>query len=123
MIIVEEMSGGHSPMMRIDGFWCITENVVIENDIAVENPEQYSDVWFNATKDVGGYCEGTWYFTNTGDTKIFNWGVNDEGTVFIIKGDNGEDITWDILELNRREFRIQRTEGDIVHDMTLVVGD
>jgi len=111
---VETVDGGHSPMMILDGHWDIEVCEQTSNGVTMDARDG-EQVWFNANKDIGGYCEGTWLETNNGD-QIFLWGIDGDATEFTQK-QNGGNVLWTVLEQDKNTFIIERTENDTHYRM------
>ncbi len=112
--VIETLDGGHSPMMILDGHWNIDLCSETTNGVTY-NAKDGDQVWFNATKDIGGYCEGTWLETNNGD-EVFLWGIDGDATEWTQKQD-GNDILWNVLEQDKHTFIIERTENGTLYRM------
>ena len=112
LFLLEEVEGGHSPMMMLNGTWDIDNYTTTENGKAVDVTE-VGGVWFNTTRDVGGYCEGDWLEARPTVTKDFLWGIDGDGEGFRIQDDKGQDVEWEVLHLSKNKFQIQRTERGI----------
>ena len=108
--LVNEINGGHSPMMQLDGKWNIDKNTKTVQGTQEGNGHATS-VWFNATKDVGGYCEGTWYFPDKVNDG-FLWSIDKDGSEFTMTDENGVEVEWNVIEQQKKAFIIERTEGD-----------
>ncbi len=113
-ILIETVDGGHSPMMILDGHWNIDLNEQTTNGVTV-NAKDGEQVWFNATKDIGGYCEGTWLATLNGD-EVFHWGIDGDATEFTER-EAGVNILWRVLEQDKNTFIIEREENGTLHRM------
>ena len=106
MVLVEEIYGGHSPMMQLDGTWNVDQHTVTANG-QTSNVKNVDDVWFNAKKDIGGYCEGTWYEMST-STRIFHWNFDKKGDDFTTKESGQHDAKWEVVHQSKDKFVIQR---------------
>lgn len=103
-------------MLQLDGEWGIVKNVEITptEEIEVDDAEE---VDFDATTDVGGYCEGHWNGVSNPDlTKDFLWSFDEEGERFTLKLD-GQDVEWTVLEQTKTKFVIERQENGVVYKM------
>lgn len=108
MILIDEIRGGHSPMMQLDGDWEIEEHMVIDEDGNEEDIQESERCNFDATQDVGDYCVGSWLERITGsDNNDFLWGIDEEGEVFKLQMD-GQDVFWQVQCLEKNAFHIQR---------------
>ena len=96
-------------MMQLDGAWYVDEHTATQGG-EVTDINQTDRVWFNATKDVGGYCEGTWYL-KASDNDEFLWGIDDQGTEFKINNDAYDEI-WTEEKKEREVFIIERHVDD-----------
>lgn len=112
MLLIDEIDGGHSPMMILNGHWNVLEDYTLNGGDTVASGEVDS-VWFNAKKDVGGYCEGTWYGSNN---EVFYWQINKRATDFTTKKD--EELTdWNVISQEKNTFIIERNESGNVHTL------
>ncbi len=112
-MVLNEMRGGHSPMMQLDGEWNIDKNVVTIAGTTTENTDA-SKVYFDATQDQGGRCLGTWLnLANNNVEPEFLWGFNDyKGEDFVLVDPIKGEVTWDVIKQDQNEFIIERTTGD-----------
>ncbi len=117
---LEEVQGGHSPMLQLDGQWQVDEHTATE-DGATTDLKRTNSVWLNATQDVGGYCEGTWYHNdNTGDEEDeFLWNIDGEATQFTVREENNAENSWKVIEQRKNKFIIERTEDNVKYRMEL----
>ena len=115
-VLDEVIRGGHSPMMQLDGKWNIDKNQKIENGTTTE-VDDADRVWFNATKDIGDYCEGTWLETNIGADPKFLWGIDEKGTEFVINDPQAGEQTWVVEEQSKNKFIISRQENGTTYRM------
>ena len=114
--LVNEMRGGHSPMLQLDGEWGIVKNVAItpSEEVEVDHAEE---VDFDATTDVGGFCAGHWNeVSNPNLTKDFWWSFDEEGEIFTLKLD-GRDVEWTVIEQTKTKFVIERQDNGTVYKM------
>ncbi|MCH8903823.1 MAG: hypothetical protein IIA45_07920 [Bacteroidetes bacterium] len=116
MILVNDGRGGHSPMQIVNGQWRCDKNTITDANTVTDNPTNVVNVWFNATADVGAFCEGTWYMTTSPESE-FLWSIDGEGTEFIIKENPTNETFWTILHLDQCLFTISRVEDDVVYEM------
>lgn len=110
--LVNEMRGGHSPMLLLDGEWAVVKNIEV-TPTATHDLETAEEVHFNATRDVGGYCEGNWLQVQDPDLRSeFLWSFDEEadGEVFILQNDGSKDEEWRVLEQTKNKFVIERTD-------------
>ena len=117
MILVEEIRGGHSPMMQLDGEWGIEEYVSVENGVTTDE-RQADRVYLDATKDIGNYCQGTWMEIKTTMDDEFLWGIDEDGEQFTLQ-DNGQDVVWEVVEQEKKYFHVERTENGKTYRMKL----
>jgi len=103
-------------MMMLDGHWNIDKNDVTVNGVTSNNEVDQSNCWFNSTKDVGGYCEGTWYFKEK-NNDFFQWGIDQKGVQFTIVDENRGDVLWSVIEQTKEVFIIERSEDGIDYRM------
>ena len=103
--LVNDMRGGHSPMLRLDGEWGILKNVEVVNSTETETNDA-DQVYFNAKRDVGGYCEGNWMEVHNPTMESdFLWNFNEDGNVFTIQLDGQNDTEWTVLEQTKNKLR------------------
>jgi hypothetical protein len=115
--LVNDMRGGHSPMLRLDGEWGVLKNVEVVNNSEVETNDA-DEVYFNATRDVGGYCEGNWVeMRNATLESDFLWSFNEEGNIFTMQLDGVNDIEWSVIEQTKNKFVIAREENGATYQM------
>lgn len=112
-MVLNEMRGGHSPMMQLDGEWNIDRNIVTIAGTTTENTDA-NKVYFDATQDKGGRCVGTWLnLTNNNVDPEFLWGFNDyKGEDFILVAPNEGEVIWHVIKQDKDEFIIERSSGD-----------
>lgn len=104
-------------MLRLDGEWGILKNVEVTNTTEVEANDA-DEVYFNATRDVGGYCEGNWVEVNDPNLKSdFLWNFNEEGDVFTMQLDGVNDVEWEVVEQTKNKFVIKRQENGVTYEM------
>ena len=114
--MLNDALGGHSPMMRLNGHWECGTYEIEAPDGTVEQQPISEEVHFNATKDQGPYCEGTWIYTQSNDDD-FLWGFAEDD--FVIHNDQGNDDTYKVDEQTPTVFRIHRTDdAGNVHTLT-----
>jgi len=115
IFLLDEIEGGHSPMMQLDGKWDIDEHFEIENGQRsdVKSSER---VWFNAQKDIGDYCEGSWLETKFNEDE-FLWGIDPEGTEFVLQDSPGQDVYYKVIEQSKKKFVIEKEENGVVTHM------
>lgn len=117
-LVLNEMRGGHSPMMQLDGEWNIDKNQVTVNGTTQEVTD-FERVFFNATVDQGGFCLGTWLnINNTNVDPEFTWGFPDyKGEEFILNDPILGETHWEVINQNKNEFIITRSSGGTTYYM------
>lgn len=112
-MVLNELRGGHSPMMQLDGEWNIDKNQVTIAGTTTENTDA-TKVYFDATQDQGGRCLGTWLnLSNTTQEPEFLWGFNDyKGEKFYMDDANLGENEWVVITQSKNEFIIERTVAD-----------
>lgn len=117
MVLVDEIRGGHSPMMQLNGKWDVEEYVRVENG-ETEDAREAERVWLDATRDQGDYCEGTWMEVIQTSDEEFLWGIDEDGTEFVINN-AGTDEFWEVTKQTKNEFHVQREEQGVTYRMKL----
>lgn len=100
-------------MMQLDGEWNVDKNQVTIAGTTTESPIA-DKVYFDATKDQGGRCMGTWLnITSNSKDPEFLWGFNDyKGEDFYLEDSNIGETEWNVISQSKNEFIIERTSGD-----------
>ena len=117
MILLEEIRGGHSPMMQVDGEWNIEEHVVIESGETTDIKESHR-CDFDATQDVGDYCVGEWLERVIPGNSDFLWGVDEDGSIFKLQSD-GQDVFWKVITLEKDHLHLERNVNEKTYRMVL----
>jgi len=122
--LIDEIDGGHSPMMQLNGTWSIDRNVAIASDGLITENQERSLVWFNATQDQGDYCEGTWLddalvnIPQTSLTYNFLWGFRGFAkNTFVINNEVNQEEQWEVLHQSKNRFEIERQADGITYQM------
>jgi len=119
MVAVEEIRGGHSPMMQLNGTWNVDKNIKTENNSTSELSTA-DGVWFNATVDQGSYCKGQWLQPQSSIPEHFLWSFSPNGNNFYMEDTlTGQQVVWTVLEQKKNHFDIQRTENGVTYEMVL----
>lgn len=116
--VLNEMRGGHSPMMQLDGEWGIDKNQITVNGTTQE-VNDIERVYFNATIDQGGFCLGTWLNIKNNSTEPeFTWGFADfKGEEFVMNDPLLGETHWNVDKQEKNKFIITRNQGGTTYHM------
>ncbi len=104
-------------MLRLDGEWGVVKNIEVNNNVEQEVNDA-DQVYFNATRDVGGYCEGNWFEIQNSDLRSdFLWNFEGDGKVFNLQVDGANDYVWTVVEQTKNKFVITREENNVTYYM------
>ncbi len=118
-ILVEEVRGGHSPMQQLNGTWDVTKSLQTENGV-ITGLNTADGVWFNATLDQGGYCDGQWLQPGQTVDPDFQWSFSANGDIFYLKDPaTGDYIEWNVAGQDKNYFHITREENGIAYELEM----